>query len=87
MAIKAWHDNSGHDDYRTPTHTDLSDLGPGTNLSVGQSQSAGNTINDPITDVGPAPGSVPVNSPPPVSELDDPDLDVPGTQDFRRPVR
>jgi hypothetical protein len=53
-----------------------------TALTAGQSQSAGNTINHPVTTVGPAPGSNPVNSPPAVKDLDDTGLDIDPPQNY-----
>lgn len=53
----------------------------GSALLGGESSSAGNTINYPVTTVGPAPGSVPVNPVPVGSGLsatDEPELQVSG---------
>lgn len=48
-----------------------------TGLTAGESGSAGNTVNRPnMPGVG-APGSQPVNPPPPGSELDTPGLEIP----------
>lgn len=52
----------------------------GNALIGGSSSSAGNTINDPITSVGPAPGSEPVNPVPgesPLSQTDTPAVQMP----------
>jgi hypothetical protein len=53
-------------------------------LTGGESMAAGNTINHPITVVGPSPGSVPVNSPPAADELDDPTMTVPPVKAYTR---
>jgi hypothetical protein len=58
----------------------------GTALVGGQSQAAGNTVNHPVTQVGPAPGSLPVNSPPAVSELDSPEIEVPPVHNYESKV-
>lgn len=77
------------DNYRRPScgesfsafstgYTDHSDMLPDdTGLTAGESMSAGNTINRP-TSMMSAPGSLPVNPPPPGAEIDDPALDIPG---------
>lgn len=51
----------------------------GTALIGGESSSAGNTINNPVTSIGPAPGSEPVNPVPggPDSKMDTPSLEIP----------
>jgi hypothetical protein len=58
----------------------------GTALVGAQSQAAGNTINHPVTQVGPAPGSEPVNSPPSIAELDHPEMEVPPVTDHTHKV-
>jgi hypothetical protein len=53
-------------------------------LTGGESMAAGNTINHPITVVGPAPGSIPVNAPPAADELDDTGLGIPPVKAYTR---
>lgn len=59
----------------------------GTALIGGESMSAGNTVNDPVTSVGPAPGSQPVNRPMAVDKTDAPGLEVPGVSDHSTGVK
>lgn len=59
---------------------DLSHMLPNeTGLTGGESMSAGNTINRPTSTMS-APGSLPVNPPPPGAEIDDPALDIGGVK-------
>lgn len=53
----------------------------GAALIGGESMSGGNTVNDPATTVGAAPGSEPLNRPlkGPNSKADAPDLEVPSS--------
>jgi hypothetical protein len=89
MAIKHYADNSGNSDYTTPTFTDLDHLAPtGDALTGGSSMSAGNTVAAPAAAVlDGAPGSEPVNPPPPGAEPDRPGVDVGSQTSYTRNPR
>lgn len=61
-----------------PTYTDMSHLVPmDIGLCGGASMSAGNTTSRPLpANAGGAPGSEPVNPPPPGASPDNPGLDI-----------
>lgn len=75
-------------DYTKPTFVDLSHLcgDLGAALTAKQSQAAGNTMNHPVTQVAPAPGSEPVNSPPAAPLLDRPEIEIPPVTNYTKKV-
>ena len=75
-------------DYTKPTYVDMSHLCPvDSALTGGSSMSAGNTTSRPLpAGAGGAPGSEPVNPPPPGSTPDNPGLDIEPTTSYTKKV-
>jgi hypothetical protein len=71
-------------DYTKPTYVDMSDLCPlDVALTGGASMSAGNTTSQPLpANAGGAPGSRPVNGPPPGVTLDNSGLEIEPVHDY-----
>lgn len=66
---------------------DLSHMIPAsTGLTGGESMSAGNTTSRPGVAMS-APGSEPVNPPPPGAEIDTPELDIEAVHDYAKKVK